>query len=61
MWGVFEWAVLGERGSLNFDKEYLFCFETTASGILSMHNQLVTSFDPFNKYLKIREMENVSI
>ncbi len=46
----------GERGSLSFDKEYLFCFETlvfTASGILSMHNQLVTSFDPFNKYLKI--------
>ncbi len=30
MWGggVFEWAVLGERGSLNFDKEYLFGFET---------------------------------
>ncbi len=31
--------------SLNFDKEYLFGFETlviVTSGILSMHNQLVT-------------------
>ncbi len=45
------------RTSLNFDKEYLFGFETT-SGILSMHKQLVTlqrerkleitSYDPFN-------------
>ncbi len=45
MWGVFEWAVLGGRGSLNFDKEYLFGFETlvfATSGILSMHKQLVT-------------------
>ncbi len=33
------------RGSLNFDKEYLFGFETlifATSGILSMHNKLVT-------------------
>ncbi len=31
--------------SLNFDKEYLFGFETlvfATSGILSLHNQLVT-------------------
>ncbi len=48
--------------SLNFDKEYLFGFETlvfAASGILSMHEQLVTpqrertleitSYDPFTK------------
>ncbi len=31
--------------NLNFDKEYLFGFETlvfVTSGILSMHNQLVT-------------------
>ncbi len=35
----------GAWQSLNFDKEYLFGFETlvfAASGILSMHNQLVT-------------------
>ncbi len=34
-----------EWQSLNFDKEYLFAFETlvfATSGILSMHNQLVT-------------------
>ncbi len=53
--------------SLNFDKEYLFGFETlvfATSGILSMHNQLVTlqkerkleiaSYDPF-KCQKIKE------
>ncbi len=37
--GVSEWAVLGAWQSLNFDKEYLFGFETlvfTTSGILSM-------------------------
>ncbi len=57
--GVFR-MVLGGRDSLNFDKEYLFGFETlvfATSGILSMHNQLVTlkekgkleiaSYDPF--------------
>ncbi len=35
----------GAWENLNFDKEYLFCFETlvfATSGILSMHNQLVT-------------------
>ncbi len=35
----------GAWQSLNFDKEYLFGFETlvfATSGILSMHNQLVT-------------------
>ncbi len=51
----------GAWQSLNFDKEYLFGFETlvfATSGILSMHNQLVTlhkekgkleitSYDPF--------------
>jgi len=39
--GRFRWA----WQSLNFDKEYLFAFETlvfATSGILSMHNQLVT-------------------
>ncbi len=25
---MFEWAVLGGRGSFNFDKEYLFGYET---------------------------------
>ncbi len=42
MWGVFEWAVLG---GLNFDKEYLFGFETLIFAtlrILCMHEQLVT-------------------
>jgi len=44
---VFERAVLGGRGrqSFNFDKEFLFGFETlvfATSGILSIHNQLVT-------------------
>ncbi len=51
----------GAWQSLNFDKEYLFGFETlvfATSGILSMHNQLVhskekgkleiASYDPFN-------------
>ncbi len=46
MWGRvwmsrFSWA----WQSLNFDKEYLFGFETlvfATSGILPMHNQLVT-------------------
>ncbi len=51
----------GAWQSLNFDKEYLFGFETlvfATSGILSMHKQLVTpqrerkleiaSYDPFN-------------
>ncbi len=50
----------GAWQSLNFDKEYLFGFETlvfATSGILSMHKQLVTlqekgklenaSYDPF--------------
>ncbi len=50
----------GACQSLNFDKEYLFGFETlvfATSGILSMHEQLVTlqresktwnpSYDPF--------------
>ncbi len=35
----------GAWTSLNFDKEYLFGFENSVfatSGILSMHNQLVT-------------------
>ncbi len=38
-------AFKGAWQSLNFDKEYLFVFETlvfATSGILSMHNQLVT-------------------
>ncbi len=48
----------GEWTSLTFYKEYLFGFETlvfATSGILSMHEQLVTlfvfefaSYDPFN-------------
>ncbi len=41
---VFNAAVLGGRGR-DFYKEYLFGFETlvfATSGILSMHNQLVT-------------------
>ncbi len=47
--GLFERAILGGGGgggqSLNFDKEYLFDFETlvfATPGILSIHNQLVT-------------------
>ncbi len=42
---MFEWAVLGGRGSFNFDKEYLFGFESlifATSGILSMNKQLLT-------------------
>ncbi len=48
----------GAWSSLNLDKEYLFGFETlvfATSGILYMHNQLVTlrreiaSYDPFNQ------------
>ncbi len=46
MWGrVWTSRFRGAWQSLNFDKEYLFGFETlvfATSGILSMHNQLVT-------------------
>ncbi len=46
MWGrVWMRLFRGAWQSLNFDKEYLFGFETlvfATSGILSMHNQLVT-------------------
>ncbi len=55
---------VGAWQNLNFYKEYLFGFETlvfATSGILSMHNQLVTlqrerkleiaSYDPFNTRL----------
>ncbi len=62
MWGrVWMSCFRGAWQSLNFDKEYLFGFETlvfAASGISSMHEQLVTlqrerkleiaSYDPFN-------------
>ncbi len=46
MWGrVWMSRFRGAWQNLNFDKEYLFGFETlvfATSGILSMHNQLVT-------------------
>ncbi len=46
MWGVFKMSRFRRAWmSLNFDKEYLFGFETlvfATSGIVSMHNQLVT-------------------
>ncbi len=48
----------GAWQSLNFDKEYLFGFETlvfATSGILSMHNQLVT-LQRENKNLKLHHM-----
>ncbi len=46
MWGrVYMSRFRGSWQSLNFDKEYLFGFETlvfATSGILSMHKQLLT-------------------
>ncbi len=48
----------GAWQSLNFDKEYLFGFETlvfATSGILSMHNQLVT-LQRESKNLKLHHM-----
>ncbi len=47
----------GAWQSLNFDKEYLFGFETlvfATSGISSMHNQLVTINTP-------KRMENLKL
>ncbi len=54
--------------SLNFNKEYLFGFETlvfATSGILSMNNQLVTfqrleitSYDPFNRFT-VGNLQNI--
>ncbi len=46
MWGgVWLSRLRGVWQNLNFDKEYLFCFETLVfanSGILSMNNHIVT-------------------
>ncbi len=57
----------GTWQSLNFDKEYLFGFETfvfATSGIVSMYNQLltlqekdkleITSYDPFKEITLIQ-------
>ncbi len=63
---------LTDLQNLNFDNEYLFGFETlvfATSGILSMHNQLVTlkekekleiaSYDPF-KGCKVLSWEKIA-